>query len=169
MYLKQARPYVSVSKNGVLLPEVLQVLDLIASTTSRSPPVTWTSREMTMIVAEAKKRGITRIVITHPGLGPQYTNPSIEQMKEVVSEGAYAEIVQNELGSANSESFYTMIRTLGPAHCIISTDSGLVGTPNPCRCAVIAANRLPQGRLQRSGPQPDVQEEPCDVLGLPAP
>lgn len=165
-YLKQARPYVRVSENGVLLPAVLQVLDLIAQYHLTLATGHVTSAEMLQIVAAAKQRGIDRIIITHPNLGPQYTNPTLDQMKEAVANGAYAEIVASELGG-NAELFYTMIRTLGPAHCIISTDSGLVGTPNHADALVTAANRLRKAGFS----EPDLalmfKRNPATVLGLP--
>jgi hypothetical protein len=167
LYLKQARPYVRVSKDGVLLPEVLQVLDLIAQYHLTLATGHVTSREMLQIVAEAKKRGIDRIIITHPGLGPQYTNPTIEQLKQVVANGAYAEIVANELGSARVDSFLQTIRTLGAAHVIVSTDSGLVGTPNHADALVVAAQRLRKAGFSEAELDLMFRKNPAKVLGLP--
>jgi len=168
-YLKQTRPFVRVSRNGVLLPEVLQVLELIAQYHLTLATGHVTSREMLQIVAAAKLRGIDRIIITHPNLGPQYTNPTLAQMRQAIAAGAYAEIVANELGRDDSADFMTMIRTLGPAHCIISTDSGLVGTPNHVDALVIAANRLRKAGFSETDLDLMFRKNPAKVLGLPPP
>ncbi|MEJ0099247.1 MAG: hypothetical protein WDO12_05650 [Pseudomonadota bacterium] len=87
-------------------------------------------------------------------------------MKQVVADGAYAEIVQNELGGTNGDSILTMIRTLGAAHCIISTDSGLVGTPNHADALVIAANKLRKAGFSEAELDLMFKKNPATALGL---
>lgn len=168
-YLRQARPYVRVSRDGVLIPEVLQVLDLIAQYRLTLATGHVTSREMLMIVAEAKKRGVERIIITHPNLGPQYTNPTLDEMKQVVAAGAYSEVVCTELAGRDAESFMTMIRTLGPAHVVISSDSGLAGSANHPDALVGAANRLRRAGFSEADLDLMFKANPAAVLGLPPP
>jgi len=168
-YLKENRPYVIVSRNGVLLPSVLEVLDLIKQYDLTLATGHVSPTEMLQIVAEAKKRGIEHIVITHPGLGPQFTDPTIDQLKTVTAQGAYAEVVASELlrpGKGRDQAINT-IKTLGAAHCIISTDSGLIGTPNHADALVLAAKLLREAGLSESDLNLMFKVNPAKVLGLP--
>ncbi len=166
-YLKDARPYVIVSKNGVLLPSVLEVLDLIAQYKLTLATGHVYSREMVQIVTEAKKRGIEHMIITHPGLGPQYTDPSIEQLKKVTGMGAYAEIVSTELFGKTKDDMVKMIKALGPAHCIVSTDSGLIGTHNHADALALSARVLREAGFSEADLNLMFKANPAKVLGLP--
>src|SRR2546427_8885073 len=73
-FSKENRPFVSVSKNGQLLPEVKQVLALIAKhkltlATGHSSP-----EEDVMLIRAAKEAGVSRIVVTHAMLAPVKMN-----------------------------------------------------------------------------------------------
>jgi len=166
-YLKEARPYVIVSKDGVLLLTVLEVLDLIAQykltlATGHVSPV-----EMLQIVSEAKKRGIDRIIITHPGLGPMFTDPTIAQLKQATDMGAYAEIVATELGDRLKDDTIKAIRAVGAAHCIVSSDSGLTGSRNHPDALVVAARTLREAGFSEAELTLMFKTNPAKVLGLP--
>ena len=92
-----------------------------------------TPQEGLAIIREAKARGIKHIVVTHaPDLGW-----TVEQMREAGAQGAYLEFVYHStLGSGQAEklkSYASMIRAVGPRHCIMATDLGDVppGTNYP--------------------------------------
>ncbi|HVY80076.1 MAG TPA: DUF6282 family protein [Steroidobacteraceae bacterium] len=167
-HLKQVRPYVIVSKNGVLLPEVLEVLDLIKQYDLTLATGHVSAEEMVQIVSEAKKRGIDRIIITHPNLGPMFTDPTIEQLRRVVALGAYAEIVSSELVGKLKDNTVALIRTLGPAHCIVSSDSGLTGFYSHTDALVRAARVLRQEGFSEADLNAMFKTNPARVLGLAA-
>ena len=130
-YSKESRPFVSVSKNGQLLPEVKTVLGLIAKykltlATGHSSP-----QEGLMLVHAAKDLGIDRMVVTHPMIAP--VKMSIEQMKQAAAMGAYLEFVYNGVAGRNHElqmsDYVKAIRALGVEHCILSSDLGQAGNP----------------------------------------
>ncbi len=94
-FSKENRPFVSVSKNGQLLPEVKEVLALIAKNkltlaTGHSSP-----QEDLLLIRAAKDLGVSRIVVTHAMLPPVKMN--VEQMKQAAAMGAYLEFVYNAL------------------------------------------------------------------------
>ena len=168
-YLKEIRPYVIVSQKGVLLPAVLQVLDLIAQYKLTLATGHVSSGEMVQIVTEAKKRGIEHIIITHPGLGPQYTDPTLDQMKQVTAMGAYAEVVSTELSVPSlRDKTIAMMKALGAAHCIVSTDSGLVGSRNHADAMVHAAQTLRAAGFSEADLDLMFKANPARVLGLAA-
>jgi len=165
--LGEHRPYVTVSKDGVLLPQVLEVLDLIKQYGLTLATGHVTSEEMLQIVAEAKKRGIEHIIITHPDLGPMFTDPSIEQMQQAVAQGAYVELVASELLGKNKDHFVEMIRTLGPAHCFVSSDSGLTGFHNHSDALVLSIRTLREAGFSEAELDLMFRRNPALLVGLP--
>lgn len=130
-YSKESRPYVSVSKNGELLPEVREVIALVAKykltlATGHSSP-----EEDLMLVREAKRAGVASIVVTHPMIPP--VSMTVAQMREAAGMGAYIEFVYNALiGSTkvfDVPEYAQAIRAVGPEHCILSSDLGQPGNP----------------------------------------
>jgi hypothetical protein len=166
-YLKEARPYVIVSKNGVLLPAVLEVLDLIAQYKLTLATGHVEAKEMVQIVTEAKKRGIEHIIITHPGLGPQYTDPTIDQLQKVTAMGAFAEVVSSELRGKAKDNTVKMMKTIGAAHCIVSSDSGLTGSAVHTDALVKAAQTLREAGFSEADLNLMFKANPATVLGLP--
>jgi hypothetical protein len=166
----EQRPYVIVSKEGKLLPEVLEVLDLIAQYKLTLATGHIYAEEMVQIVGEANNRGIEHIIITHPGLGPQFTDPTIEQLKQVTARGAVAEVVAPELSSAKlKDNTLKMIKVVGPAHCLVSTDSGLVGSPNHPDALAQAAKILREAGFRDADLELMFKINPAKVLGLSRP
>src|SRR5215212_2986563 len=62
---KENRPFVSVSKNGALLPEVKEVLAIIAKNKLTLATGHSTPQEDLMLIGGAKEMGVQRIVVTH--------------------------------------------------------------------------------------------------------
>jgi len=165
--LGEHRPYVRVSKDGVLLPQVLQVLDLIRHYGLTLGTGHVTSGEMLQIVREAHRRGIERIIITHPDLGPMFTDPDMEQMKQAVAMGGYVELVASELLGKASAHFIDMIRTLGPEHCIVSSDSGLTGFPNHGDALARSIRTLREAGFSEADLDLMFRRNPAFLVGLP--
>lgn len=129
--LKTNQPFVSVSKAGKLLPEVLAVLDLIAKhnlvlATGHSTPA-----EVLMLIREAKARGVKSIVVTHGMLSPVSMTP--DQMRDAAGLGAFVEFVGNAV-VGNSKSFSmkdyaAAMKRVGWESVILSSDFGQAGNP----------------------------------------
>jgi len=168
-FAKANRPYVIVSRNGVLLPQVLEVLDLIAHYKLTLATGHVSADEMMQIVAEARKRSVEHIIITHPGImGPMYTDASIEQLKQVVGNGAYAEVVAAELTNEKfTENTVALIRALGPENVVVSSDSGLTGWYNHTDALVHAARLLRKSGFGEDELDLMFKANPAKVLGLP--
>lgn len=130
-YSRETRPFVSVSKNGALLPEVNEVLDVIARhqlvlATGHSSPA-----EVLLLIRAAKARGIRHVVVTHGMLPP--VSMTVPQMKEAAQAGAYIEFVYNALIGPNKAfdmpEYAAAMRALGPSAVILSSDLGQAGNP----------------------------------------
>jgi Family of unknown function (DUF6282) len=128
---KQNRPFVSVAKDGHLLPEVEQVIDIVARNQLTLETGHSSAEEGLMIVREAKRRGVQHIVVTHAMAS--VVQMTIPQMREAASEGAYIEFVYGAtIGPdriLNMANYAKAIRAIGPNSCILSSDLGQVGNP----------------------------------------
>ncbi len=164
---KETRPYVRVSDNGELLPQVYEVLDLMKHYNLTLGTGHVSAEEMLKIVAAAKERGISGIIITHPGLGAMVTDPSIEQLQQAVAMGGYAEVVVTMLTGNSRKKTVAMMRAVGPAHVIVSSDSGLFGGENHTDALVIAAKILREEGFSEPDLNLMFKTNPAKVLGLP--
>jgi len=168
-YNKETRPSVRVSQGGVLLPEVLEVLDLIKEHDLTLATGHVTPKETLQILAEARKRGITRSIVTHPLLDPQFTFMSVDELREAVELGASIEITAGSLyrEGPGRERVLAALRALGPEHFFVGSDSGLVGTPNHTDSLVLAARVLRGNGYDENALDLMFKDNPARLLGLP--
>jgi hypothetical protein len=167
-------PFTSVSRNGELLPEVKEVLAVIARNklvlaTGHSSP-----QEDLMLVREGRRLGVEHMVVTHPMSISVRMN--VAQMQEAAKAGAFIELVYvptltkesiNRKAQFSVADVANTIRQVGPESVILSTDMGQVGFPPPPEglAAYIAGLRA-QGIAQRDLDRM-TKENPARLLGLP--
>ena len=158
-YNKETRAKAIVSRNGKLIPEVFEVLDLIKERNLTLATGHVEPEEALMIMAEAKKRGITRIIVTHPLLGPQFTYMSLPQLQESVKLGGAIEITAGTLSrdGAGKTRAIEVIKALGTQNVFVASDSGLVGHSQSSGCLGHGREIAACRRVQRTGSEPDVQ------------
>jgi len=168
-YLKESRPFVRVSRDGQLLPEVLEVLSLIAQNDLTLATGHVAAEEALMIMREAKKRGVQRIIVTHPLLGPQYTSMTIDQLRAATSLGGVVEFVgRNFTGTpAETAGVIDVIRRIGPDSVFISSDSGLTGSPNHTDALAHAAKLLREAGFAEAALTRMFKRNPARLVKLP--
>jgi hypothetical protein len=168
-YSKENRPFVSVARNGGLLPEVTQVISLIAKhnlvlATGHSAP-----QEALMLLREGRRQGVQHMVVTHAMNPPILMN--VSQMQEAATLGAFIEFVGGSLAGADAEarmnSFAGAIRSIGPAFCILSSDLGQQGNAFPpdgfgTFLVALRGKGLTEQEVDRMSKQ-----NPARLLGLP--
>ena len=132
-FSRENRPFVSVAKNGELLPAVKQVIAVIAKhnlvlATGHSAPA-----EGLALLREGQKQGVKHMVVTHAMNEPILM--TVPQMQEAVRLGAFVEFVGQNIGDADGKArmdrFADAIRKIGPEHCILSSDLGQKDNPLP--------------------------------------
>ena len=168
-YDKQNRPFVSVSKDGHLLPEVLQVIDIVAKHQLTLETGHSSAQDGLLIVHEAHQRGVQHIVVTH-AMAPQIAM-TIAQMQQAARDGAFIEFVYSGTLGPNAKvgipDFAKAIRALGPDYCILSSDLGQVGNPLHPDGLVLFFEALRKEGI----PQADIdmmsKTNPAKALGLP--
>jgi len=125
---KQQRPFARVTRDGKVVPEVLQVMAIAAKNnlvleTGHSSPA-----ESLLIIQEAKRLGVKHIMVTHA-----LTNPggplSIAEIAQAAKMGAYIELVYTPLDDATVRKDVDAIRAAGPASVVLSSDLGQPSNP----------------------------------------
>lgn len=158
--------FVAVSRDGELLPEVLELLDVMADlglalATGHSSP-----QESLALIRAAKARGIDRIVVTHPTAN--LVRMPVEVQREAAALGALLEYpIALALGS--DEDFNRLaadIRAVGPEHVVLSTDLGQAGNPVHTDGFKLYLPRLREAGFTAAELELMTRTHPARVLGL---
>jgi hypothetical protein len=166
---KENRPFVAVTKNGELLPAVKDVIAVIAKrnlvlATGHSAP-----QEVLLILREAKRQGVQRLIVTHAMNTP--ISMSVAEMQEAASLGAFIEFVGGSLTAADAEArinrYTDAIRQLGPEHCILSSDLGQQGNALPADGFGDFLVSLRSRGFTLQDVDRMAKENPARLLGLP--
>jgi hypothetical protein len=168
-YARENRPFVSVARNGELLPETKAVIAVIAKHGLALATGHVSAQEGLMMVREARRQGAEHIVITHAANAPVLM--TVAQMQEAAKQGAFIEFVGGSLTTADAaariDRFADAIRQVGPQACILSSDLGQKGNALPPDgfAAFLLALRA------RGFSEPDLdrmsKQNPARLLGLP--
>jgi hypothetical protein len=170
------RPAVPIARDGVLLPETIALIEAIAQAKIRDSDAKLAlatghvdAEEALLVIREAKRQGIDRIVATH-ALGHPI-GMSLAQMKEAAALGAYIEFVANFLTLAHAKipapQYHDAIREIGPAHVILSSDGGQANRPPPDDLLAQAAHDLRELGLSEAEVRTMMVDNPATLLGVP--
>ncbi len=111
--------------------DILQVIkehDMVLATGHLSP------EEVFALLKEAKRIGLSKMVITHPLSQQLFDKPlGLDEQRQLAKEGAFIEHCFLELmptgGRLPPEQMVEAIRLVGAEHCIMSTDFGQNNNP----------------------------------------
>ncbi len=168
-FSKENRPFVSVSRNGELLPVTKQVIAAIATHNLVLATGHVSPQEGLLLVREGKRQGVRQMVVTHAMNDP--IRMTVPQMQEAASLGAFVEFVGGNIedadGKARMDRFAEAIKKIGPQFCILSSDLGQKGNPLPVDgfaafLAAMKAHGLTDQDLDRMA-----RRNPAALLGLP--
>ena len=124
---KQNRPFARVSKDGKLLPEVVQVIGIIAKHNMVLETGHISPAEVLLALREGKRQGVRNMLVTHAT--NEYPGLSIDQLKEAAQLGAYLEFVWSGAQGPGLANWIKAIRAAGPEWCVISSDLGQPNNP----------------------------------------
>lgn len=167
---KQKRPFVPISRNGELLPGVREVIGLAARNGFTLATGHSTPAEVLLLIKEARRAGVERIIVTHGMLRP--VRMTVPQMQEAARLGGKIEFVYNALIGSNKmfelKEYADAIRRVGPENCFLSSDLGQAG--NPLHADGLAAFLTGLAKLGFSPAELDLMSKtnPARLLGLPA-
>ncbi|WP_071797513.1 DUF6282 family protein [Natronohydrobacter thiooxidans] len=121
-------------EDGKLRPEVLDVLDVVASSGMALASGHIHASETRVVFEEARKRGIERLIFTHP---EDIVGATIDDMEAIAAMGAYLEhslayfIEGSKFRNRTNEELRMFIDHVGPERTILCSDLGQVGNILP--------------------------------------
>jgi len=157
-------------EDGRVVPELGPILETIAENGMILATGHLSPEEGLALIAEARKAGVEKIVVTHPVAS--FVNYSVDQMREALSQGAtYMEHVFNDCTPqvANPlppSALGDAIRAIGPEFCIMSTDSGQVVNPPPVKVMAWYIKEMLQYGLSPKAIRTMTITNPGRILGL---
>jgi Family of unknown function (DUF6282) len=132
-FSKEDRPFVSVSRDGELLPVVKQVIGLIAKHGLVLATGHSAAAEGLLLLREGRRQGVQHMLVTHAITAPVLMD--VPQMQEAAQLGAFIEFVGGSLAATDAQAkidrFADAIRKIGPDFCILSSDLGQMGNALP--------------------------------------
>src|SRR5215831_8129234 len=168
-YSKETRPFVSVARNGELLPETKAVIAAIARHNLVLATGHTSASEALLLLQEGRRQGVKHMVVTHA------MNPPIEMdvlgMRAAIKEGAFIEFVSGSLSepgaAARLDRYVAAIREIGPEFCIASSDLGQKGNALPTVGFATFVQELRKRGLAPRDTDRMTKENPAKLLGLP--
>ncbi|MBM4182674.1 MAG: hypothetical protein FJ207_00450 [Gemmatimonadetes bacterium] len=164
----ESRAFVSVSRGGELLPDVREVIALVAEHDLVLATGHSSAAEVLMLLREGRRQGVQHMVVTHAMNAP--IQMSVAQMRESASLGAFLEFVGSTPLSADAgaryDRFAEAIRAIGPEFCILSTDLGQAGNPLPVDGFVGFLDAMRARGFSAQAVDQMAKENPARLLGL---
>jgi len=158
------------NEDGTLKEELYPIFDLIAKFDAILGTGHVTAQEAKVAVREAAKRGVKRIIVTHPIAS--FVHYSVDDMKEILDMGAtFLEHTWNDVTRQVSHpseivDLYNAINAIGAAHCIMSTDAGQWLNPVPAQQMGIFIKEMLKFGISENDVRIMVADNPAKILGL---
>ena len=126
-------PLSALDANGKLSDATKQVLDLIAAGDIILAGGHLPASELHLVFAEAKKRGVKKMLVNHPTYIVGCTDEDIRQMVRI---GVYMEhsicmFVEGKAYHYGPDKLAHLIEVAGVDHTVLCSDHGLTGSPRP--------------------------------------
>ena len=168
-YSKENRPSVPVSRGGAFLPEVKEVIALIARHGLVLATGHVSAEEGLALLQEGQRQGVTRMVVTHAMNAPILMD--VSQMRQAAALGAFIEFVGGSLAAPDAQArmdrFAAAIRSVGPDSCILSSDLGQQGNALPPDGFAAFIEAMRARGFTRQELDRMTKQNPAKLLGLP--
>jgi Family of unknown function (DUF6282) len=155
-------------KNGALLPEVHEILDLIAEANVILGTSHCSEDEIFILVREAIQHGVKKIIVTHPYC--PVPDLSLEKQAALAEQGAYIELCLYSAmpisGRVTAAGFAQTISTVGAQRVVLATDFGQPFHPTPAEGMRIFVNNLLAVGIEKSDIEIMIKENPAELLDL---
>lgn len=121
-------------ENGKMRPELLDILDVVAATGMALASGHIHVSETKIVFAEARKRGVERLIFTHP---EDIVGASMDDTKEIADMGAFVEhslaffLEGSKFRTRTYDDLRAFIDLVGAERTILCSDLGQVGTLDP--------------------------------------
>ena len=168
-YSKESRPFVRTSRDGELLPEVKEVIGVIAKHNLVLATGHVSPDEGLMLLREGRRQGVQHMVVTHAMNAPVLMD--VPQMQEATRQGAFIEFVAGSLrtpdAAARVDRYAQAIRAIGPEFCVLSSDLGQKGNALPPDGFAAFLSALEARGISAQDVDRMSKQNPAKLLGLP--
>jgi len=150
--------------DGKLLPEVYYILELVRDADVIFNVGHTSFDEMKVVIPEARKQGIRRIVVDHPF----FSKLSVSEQKTLAEQGAFINYTAGEVlprwWRVSIESFADTLRQIGPARMVLSSDCGQLHNPQEVEALRITCQLLLEEGMQAEEIKTILHRNPADLL-----
>lgn len=157
-----------IGEDGELRPEVLEVLTLVAEHNAILGTCHLSSREIVMLVEEARRRGVQKILVTHPFF--KVPNLDLDTLRHLTGLGAIAEFgyctISPMWAYASPKRVAEAVQALGSEHCVLVSDTGQRHNPVPAEALRIFAQSLFESGLDEEDIYTMIQKNPSQLLEI---
>lgn len=158
----------SVLKDGKLLPEMHEILDLIGQANVILGTSHCSKQEIDMLVKDAPKYGVKKIVITHPyNFVP---NLSLKKQIELAEAGCYLELCLYSAMPVSEraafEDFAKTISSVGVERVVLATDFGQSFHSAPAEGMAMFCGKLLALGINKRDIEIMIKENPAYLLDL---
>jgi hypothetical protein len=119
---------------GELLPEFEKIFEIVKEYRMVLCTGHISAPEVFVLLEGARKKGISKLVVTHPLLDRVGTRFSLAEQRRMVDNGAFVEHcfgITMPLSRLDPMTIVEAIKAVGIEHCIMSTDCGQTHNPAP--------------------------------------
>jgi predicted TIM-barrel fold metal-dependent hydrolase len=159
------------NEDGTLKEELYPIIKKIAEYDVVLGTGHITVKESKVVVREAAKVGVKKIVITHPLAS--FINFTNEDMKEVLDNGAmflehvFNDVTRQVAHPITQKKIADAIQAIGARHIVMSTDSGQWLNPIPAQSMGIYIKDMLDWGISEEDVRMMVSTNPARMLGLP--
>jgi hypothetical protein len=156
----RGRPGIAITdERGQLLPEMHEILDIAKASDMVVATGHVSPEEHLVLVAEAHRRAIPKIVISHVR-----DEISLEDRKRMAKQGAVVELVYR--AGQDARSLIEAARGVGVQHCAMTVDGGQAFGPVPAEAFRAFVGQLLFHGMTTEEVKTMAQTVPARVLGL---
>ncbi|MFC2062433.1 DUF6282 family protein [Chloroflexota bacterium] len=161
---------IRILKDEKLIPYAIEVVELIAKHNAILSTGHLSVPEIRALVSEASKRGVSKILITHPFANVPVGAEEIVFLKDMISLGALPEFAYSTVspmwGFAKLGQIRDAIQALGADNCIIVSDCGMKHNPMPHEALRIFAQTLYEHGISEKDIEKMIKYNPGVLLGI---
>jgi uncharacterized protein DUF6282 len=167
----EAIPLSALDANGKLTDDVKQVLDLIAEGDIILAGGHLPASELHLVFAEAKARGVKKMLVNHPTYVVGCTD---EDIRQLVALGVYMEhsicmFVEGKSLKYGPDKLAHLIEVAGVDHTVLCSDLGLQGSPRPVDGYRMIVQTLLDLQFSEADIRKMTSQTAAGLLNLPVP
>ncbi|MBI2329459.1 MAG: hypothetical protein HYU85_07500 [Chloroflexi bacterium] len=158
------------NEKGKIVPALQDILDIVKSHDMVLATGHVSAAEAFALVDEAKRKGITKIVVTHPLETRVGAALSIEEQQQMAEKGAFIEhcfLCTMPLGDRlDPMKIVEAVRAVGAERCLLTTDLGQDWNPPPAEGMRMMVATLLRCKLSIEEIELMIKVNPTRLLGL---